>query len=686
MKTPPPRLRRFPGILLTAACALLPLTTSAQVPFPSSQEPQVVEQEQLFFTVGDILEMLPVHEIQGASYAWVLTEEQTFLQAGRAPAFRVRFIRPGTYYLHAEITSPAATRVRRQFVMTVAQRSTASSSSAAADATALVTSVPAADAQGRIALARGQQVLTLLPASPDRTLAIDLNTAVDSNGNGDPADDRDAAESFFETDATPVRLWFPALSTERRIAVTAQSPDGSTQRQQFSILPSTVAQGMGISDSPVRILTQQTGDRTVQFSVAFDGGTPTVPVLLRWNFGDGTESLLSEPIHTYADTNEVEVTVTVRNLLTGQEIGKSSRRILPDGDGVTSSPIGPVSSAGASSAASSAAAATGRGGASWLWTILLMLIVFIVSAGIGLLVIILLKKLRSGGTLSDRLASMEQKITKTEPGATPPLTFAVKPQAPAKSASPVSPVTPSKPAAAAAAATQPPKPAPTPAPTPAPSPAKSEREWTQKPADLSVQAATAPSWLKKGLEGDAASKSVAPSPAPAPMPASAPKPAAPVPPAPKPAAPTPAVSTPKPAAAPLMPPAPKPVTQPVTTAAPAAVPAASKPVPPPLPQAPKPATPPAPAAKPASPILPVNPPVSPVPAPEKPATLPAPAAPAPKPAVSAPPAPSPTPKPASPSAISPVPPVSPASDDTPVAFIQVDSLDQGKGGSSTPKA
>ncbi len=75
-----------------ALCAFLlgfsPLQASAQ---SDSADTETIE-----LYVGDLLEILPIHTLPNASYAWILTENRTFVEASRQAVFRKRPITPGT--------------------------------------------------------------------------------------------------------------------------------------------------------------------------------------------------------------------------------------------------------------------------------------------------------------------------------------------------------------------------------------------------------------------------------------------------------------------------------------------------------------------------------------------------------------------------------------------------------------
>jgi hypothetical protein len=689
-------------IVLLAMLLLQPMTLLAQ---QSSSSATIGSTESIAIFAGDIIEILPTSNIEKASYSWILTQDRSFLQASRSPTFRYRPIQPGSYTLIAEIDSAdQSQKIQRTFTVDVQPRALGKNSSSAATApqnqsgatlaagtgASLVTTAPPLHGT-RAVLGQGQQLLLLNPINPDvKPLSLDVNTAVDSNGDGNPSNDVDDQDSFFQTYASPLYVWFATPLDSQMMQITTVQ-NGAPLTQTIEADGYDYAHLHGLIVSPVTITPTPTGGSSFSFAAAFTtGSTPTTPLLYHWSFGDGQESLLTNPTHTFAQAGNYVVHVEVRDLLSGQNIGIADLQlpVQSTGSGTAASSV--------SSAASASSTPTGSTGSSLSFaSIILLAVVFLVFVILGGGVIFLISKLRRH-PLDKTFADMEKNIVGKESGeGKAPATLAITP-APAKTPTPTQaevvkreeaqtptaapkPETPRIDEAAAPSwlrkglATQPdstpkqaptppaapvPAPAPTPAPKPAPAtvPEPTATAPKQQAPQQTQPAPAVPAWLQ----------TPAPKAAPAPTPApQAPAPAAPKP-QPTPPAPTPPVS-PAPAPAPAPKPQPAPSAAPVASAAPAPTPT----------PAPAPSMTPAPTpvvtAKPTTPVPPAPTPVpTPAPAPKPvsptPAPAPKPAAPTPTPVPQAPkpaPTPVPVPKPAEPKP-APTPPSTPVMKDIPL--------------------
>ena len=591
---------------------LLPLVLFSIAPLAVGQDASA-QTEQIELSVGDILEILPAHNIINASYSWILTQDRTFIQAGRAPEFRARLIQPGTYTLIADITSPdSVQRIHKTFTITMRQRTKPAGTGTAAQTASgntLVHTIPSLDRNKHLVLQDGHALVRLDPLSTDiQPLALDLDTTRDSDGNGNPGDDVDDRDTFFQTYASPLTIWFTEPVTERTMTVTAAGVSGGAVVQQITILGEQFAKEQGLLVNPVQITIEETGGRNYTFNAIFQNTVPTsTPFLFHWNFGDGTESLLQNPAHTYAANGSYTVSLQVRDLLNGKEAGNESKTVTVQSDEVTSSP----SQASSSSITSVPTSSTGHS----LKSILILIGVFLLFLVIGSVGVTLFFRLRKGKSLDEPI--VEQKKTDT----------------PAVLSIPTIPVQ-SGPKQVSA------------------QPQKSTAEQTStaqsKAVTPKIDTDAAPAWLKKGLGDSAAPAAPAPKESPAPRPTPAPTPAAPK--------PAPVVAPAKPIPAPT----PKP-TQP---AAPAPAPVRTPPTPMPAQVTPAPA--PMPATTPLPPWLQTAPEVSQA----KPAPTPAPAPiPTPVPVTPKPQAPIPTPVPVTPKPQAPTPAPAPAS--KPVAPVPV---------------
>ncbi len=556
--------------------------------------------ESVTLKVGDIFEILPVHDLPtDSAYTWILTQDRTFLEATRAPLFRKRFIQPGTYTLFADIVSPdGSRRLTRTFTIDYQARQPGETmtQTGVGGSGMLVTTTPAMDSMGRTALSAGTQLIRLNPVNPDITpLALDLDLNRDANNDGSNDNDIQGNETFFASDATPLYLWIADEPLTRHpISVTASLPDGA-RVQNIEILEESLARSEGVVQGPVMISAEKTSNRTYQFTAVFQGEAPAGGQLLyQWQFGDGQQSLVNAPSHDYADDGDYTVQLLIRNLRDGKEMANTSTTVNVSGTGET-----PSSEPSQASSKNNEEPNDSAGSTSSLRSILLFVGIFIGSLVIGAIVMTLFSFMRRNkGSIAQKIEALEQAVVKPVES-TPALTITPPASAPSASKPPVQP--------------QQPKPAPTPAPqTPPPEVAKREEERaTSNPVTQpaqTVNAKASPAWLQ---------------------------------PAPKPATPAPV----QPAAQPVVPPAPKP----------APVPAPQQPKPQPTPQAPKQPTP-APSVpqqpKPQVPSTPQQqnrPQATPAWLQQPPAT-PAPAVEAPRPVVPQQPQTPPTPKPVVPPA------------------------------------
>ena len=278
--------------------------------------------------------MLPVHDVKNPKYAWILTQDRTFLQAERAAIFRTRLIQPGNYLLLAEITGgDDPVTLRRTFHITVLPRSGEDASEPApvviGSGMTLVTFTPRTQPSGkRAVLPHEQRVLKLTPNDLDhKPLSLDLDTTTDTNGDGVPNNDVDNENTFFQTDASPLYLWFASPLTSRKISITTVSETGDAIVQALEVLSYDVAKGQGLTISPATIVVAPQGSNTFEFSVLFDDTVPAAtPLLYRWDFGDSTESLVSRPTHTFTNAGTYNVQLTLRNLLTGDEVASYTKQ------------------------------------------------------------------------------------------------------------------------------------------------------------------------------------------------------------------------------------------------------------------------------------------------------------------------------------------------------------------------
>jgi PKD repeat protein len=705
----------FSAARLTAILALVLMlgnTTSVyaqQASTNSTTTPQNTT-ESIALTVGDILELLPSTSIQSPTYSWILTQDRTFMQAGRSDTFRYRFIQPGNYSLIAEVQSAdQSTTINRIFTITAKARDRGdagiSDTPAVTDTgstalTGIVKIDPPMDINQRVILGSNQQLIKLTPINPDvKPLSLDLDTAKDTDGDGNPSNDIDDKGTFFQLYADPLYVWFTDPIATQTLSVTTVA-NGAAAVQNIEVDSLQNAQQQGLVVSPVRITSQAQGKGVYNFSAeSLTGNGAATPLLYHWTFGDGQESLIMNPSHTFAADGTYTITLQVRNLVDGQDVANEQQQLSVVGVS------GTVAGSSASSLSSSTAATTTttKSGIP-IMTILLGLGIFLFFCVLGVGVVFLLSRFRGGKSLDQTFAELEKNVVGKEgPKNPPPLVIPAKAiVTPIKSVATEEDVSKREENAASS-------------PTPAATPRIDEKaapDWLKKGLDTSAKTPTAPTPVAPVQAVAATPAAAKPTPAPVSVPTPAPvvTPAAAKPPvvfvAPTPSAETPTAPVPSwlkqpastPTVTPTVPtpvvtPAVPPVSPKVVTAPVLPIPANPTPKPAvtlPRPPAPKPPSPmvPTPQIQAAVPAPIVQPVVAPI-VPPKPASVPSPSTTSPvlpKPAgVQAPlppraPVSTPTPpvpptpfiKPAVPSPVSPViAPVAPSAPVTPVIPVAV---------------
>lgn len=533
--------------------AIVPVAAQDAAVAPATTE------ERLTLRAGDVFEMVADPGVADATYSWILTQERTFIEAGRERLFRYRFVQEQSYTLRAEAVLPTGERRQRTFMIDILAQGDTSISPVypAGTGASLAGTVPAPDTNGRVVLTPAQHVLQLTPMRTDVSpLALDLDAARDTDGDGNPENDVDDTGTYFHSFGRSLWIWFARPLTQTDLIITAVPPGSSPLVQRISVLSQEVASTQGVLTSAVIVRSEQIDDSTFGFTAEFPRPIPgDSPLLYEWEFGDGLRSLETSPVHTYATDGDHVVKLHVRDLGTGETVGRSETTVsavVPVDEPVDEPDPTPVDEPDPTPVEEP----SDGEGLPW-GRILLIVGIFIGSLAVGIAIVWLLSFLRKSRSLEQTLESMEKVVAPTADQA-PPLAIKSKPQGPPPQAQ-------QKVIDAELNAASP------------------------APVSTQVSEAAAPSWLKKGLAADqSAAKTPAPAPTaakPAPVPKSSAPPAEP----PRQAAPSaPAASA---AAAPAVPKAvpttvpkspapaaPAPAQKPQPAAAPAAAPAA-KPAP-----------------------------------------------------------------------------------------------------------
>jgi len=314
-------------------------------------------------STGSVFEIIAFPSTTDREYTWSLTKaDGLFVQADRGPLFRERFAEAGEFLLKGEvIASNRAPITERTFAIRVENGTATASGTLAANN--LVQTQPPTTTSGVIPIEGNQQTI-LLQALPEVTnLTVDLDSTLDSNGDGDLTNDDDSRGTFFAAQGSTLRVWFTDNHMNRTITIRGLTPTG-TQTQTVRLStgnaePEPVTPSSEVLQNPaglemIQIISQGSG--TYAFSV--DESTLITaekPLLLQWDFGDGKQSLLDRPVHTYAGNGQYTVSLKARDLNTIQEVLSVAGILSVD---TIAPPFVPSSASSISEASSSTAAST----------------------------------------------------------------------------------------------------------------------------------------------------------------------------------------------------------------------------------------------------------------------------------------------------------------------------------------
>lgn len=478
-----------PALLILAAVAILAhialLQLLGQIVVAQGPLAQYAEQLQTTIVTGDIYEIVALSDMPEARHSWVLTRNRQFIEAGRERYFHFRPVEPGMYTLQAEVSSPdGSVRYRRVFTITVQARlqdgtfgsgtvtkqhiESGSGSIFISDLpppqpgeSLLVATNPAVQ-QGNIFLDADREVVVVTPRSSSvGILSMDFNAELDTDGDGNPGNDPDSEKLSVGIDLIPLYVWLATPGDERQMQITAQLRVGTQAEERLRLV--RVAQGPAAQLGEINV--QNVSEGVYMFSLKGNPATASGAAMLTyWDFGDATQSLLTEPTHTYKESSSYTVRVSVRDLATGRELMTAERSIgasaevpstetgavvPPVGEEPTNEPVG-----------------SGRSAMGLIIRIMLVALGSILAGVVLVFGIVLIRKRmkKLPGTLEVIEAKLVDKdATKKQIIDTPAAPMELKtPAAPAKT--PVAPPSPPKPTTPA------PSPAPQPSPAPAPAP------------------------------------------------------------------------------------------------------------------------------------------------------------------------------------------------------------------------
>ncbi|MDD4627801.1 MAG: PKD domain-containing protein [Candidatus Peribacteraceae bacterium] len=382
--------------------------------------------EDITLSVGSIFEILAALPGTDSSVSWTLLKEDgSFVQADRGRIFHERFVETGNFSLKAEVGNAAspAMLVRTFFIHVSSAALPLPSTPGIMTGTPIVRTDPPVEEGNNVVLGN-QQTILLSPLSPGTArLSLDLDHTIDNNRDGNPSNDTDDEGTFFLTDGTPLRIWFPEFSTDRTITIMSMGAQGTTaQTLRVTTAAVTVPRpdstpSLPNSGGTPLIAVDDRGNGVFGFSLKENALTASGRALLfLWDFGDGRQSMLDRPMHTFSKNNSYTVRLTVRDLKTAQNVldtgGALQVTSVLSGETGSASSSGQsassVSSSSAASSAQSSVAATGVPSGMW-GTIGVILLVVIASLILGFMAMFIIARIVKRNLDTDKTPTTPQK-------------------------------------------------------------------------------------------------------------------------------------------------------------------------------------------------------------------------------------------------------------------------------------
>lgn len=386
------------------------------------------EQNTIRIEAGQMIEIGTDTASPHPDFSWILTKDHAFQSAQRTRFFQTRLTQLGTYILDVSITDPAVNQNEyRAFTIVVTEPGAVTVPPPPEDGATkavLTTDPPAINGTVYVPPDGGIVMIDASHSSGKSTsYALDLNSTIDADGDGNAQNDRDNRDTFSETSGSQIRYFLLSGSSPRSIGLTVtNAATGQTDHTSLNIAfaappAGTAQQATGGQNTDIVINGE---NMTASFSTQLQGTLLTgKQVLYEWDFGDLSRSLLFSPSHTYAQPGTYTVTLTVRDIANGQVLFTGTNSVQVFGMGASSS-----SSAG--NRTSSASGTSGRsalpiGSIMKVGTIILLLLAF----AIGLYFLFTWIKRMTAGSLEKTLETMEKNIVKT--GAKPIVDVKVEP-------------------------------------------------------------------------------------------------------------------------------------------------------------------------------------------------------------------------------------------------------------------
>ncbi len=410
------------GVAVAGVTAVLAATTATVVPVGGQAPTLQIE-------AGRVLEMTIDTAMSKPEYSWILTRDRKFINAQRSRFFQTRQTVPAAYVLDVNIQDTVNNQTEyRVFNVVVNPATDAPRTKRQTEGE--LRAVLTAD------LWNGQDTIMLPPeggivrldmqqsVGDIASFSLDLDTGVDSDGDGDLENDKDNALTAGEKDATPLYVYILPKSTPRRIILTVTNPDNTQTSKAIlnvsftgqQVQPPTPGTTPSVTPPSVTvgnnsILAEKRG-LTVTFSGRIDQTVrATRELLLEWDFGDRSRSLLNSPVHTYVKNGVYTVNLTVKDIATGEVLLTGSETIQVQAEQPTT-PVTP-STPGTTPTTPvkvTPTTTTKSGGSIGSIIKVIFIVFFLIALAVGMFFVLRWLKNKTAGKLQQTLDKMENTI------------------------------------------------------------------------------------------------------------------------------------------------------------------------------------------------------------------------------------------------------------------------------------
>ncbi|MCK5015627.1 MAG: PKD domain-containing protein, partial [Candidatus Peribacteraceae bacterium] len=278
--------------------------------------------------LGSVFEIVAdIHNIN-SEVNWILLKDNTFIQADRSLAFSFRPRNKGQYNLVGEISLNGKTTARKEFDINVTSRGTEIAQAIQnSEVKSIVKTDPIIGENSAINFKDIKNLLHIFSIRNDvDQILMDTNMEFDMNGDGDSVNDNILSDSLFSNGGKDIFLWLPFVEKTQKLLIGARLNNGSIATQIITLELKSIRETNNPSNErgeprEGEIFTKNISDTKKQFSLEIPKlVSQGKSVLTLWSFGDGQQSLITNPEYEYAENGSYKVSVEVRDTKTGEII------------------------------------------------------------------------------------------------------------------------------------------------------------------------------------------------------------------------------------------------------------------------------------------------------------------------------------------------------------------------------